>query len=252
MFNLLGIGNSFSDDAFEWIEYILNGMGIENKSVNNMYIGGCSLKQHLDNFITDSPAYEYRRYKYGVTSGNMKLKESLQLEDWQYVTLQQASHDSGIKESYDVLGEVIEWVKKYKPDAKLYWHMTWAYAQENAHPEFKRYDNDQLTMYNAIIDCVKSEVLKHNEFVNVIPSGTAIQNARTSSLGDSLDRDGYHLSYDLGRYIAGLCVVCTILDVEPEKIAFAPHGIDPYRRRIAVESVKNALKNPFAITRSKL
>lgn len=96
-------------------------------------------------------------------------------------------------------------------------------------------------MYNAIIDCVKSEVLKHNEFVNVIPSGTAIQNARTSSLGDSLDRDGYHLSYDLGRYIAGPCVLCNILNVKPEKIAFAPRGIDPYRR-IAVESVKNAVK----------
>ena len=253
MFKLLGIGNSFSDDAFEWVYPMLESLKIENKAVNNLYIGGCSLGTHLNNMKEDLPAYEYRRFERRISSSNFKIGEALKIDDWQYITVQQGSHDSGIKESYTVLGELLDLVKKSKPSgAKLYWHMTWAYAKDSTHPAFVNYGNDQLKMYNAIVDCVKSEVLKFGDFVGVIPSGTAIQNARTSSLGDNLDRDGFHLSYDLGRYIAGLCVVCTILGVDPESIPFTPHGVDPLRKKIAIESVRNALKNPFGITNSLL
>lgn len=253
MFKLLGIGNSFSDDAFEWVYPMLESLKIENKAVNNLYIGGCSLGTHLNNMKEDLPAYEYRRFERRISSSNFKISEALKIDDWQYITMQQGSHDSGIKESYAVLGELLDLVKKSKPsNAKLYWHMTWAYSKDSTHPAFANYGNDQLKMYNDIVDCVKSEVLKSGDFVGVIPSGTAIQNARTSSLGDNLDRDGFHLSYDLGRYIAGLCVVCTILGVDPESIPFTPHGVDPLRKKIAIESVRNALKNPFGITNSLL
>ncbi len=39
----------------------------------------------------------------------------------------------------------------------------------------------------------------------VIPAGTAIQNARTSSQGDTYTRDGYHLEQTYGRFTAA-CV----------------------------------------------
>lgn len=253
MFRLLGIGNSFSDDAFEWVYPILTGNGYKDVAVNNLYIGGCSLETHLNNIKNDLPAYDYRRFERGISSTNFKISEALKIEDWQYITLQQASYSSGEKQSYDCLNELLDLLKKQKPkNARLYWHMTWAYAQGSAHPEFVRYSNDQLTMYNAIVECVRDKVLKFSDFIKVIPSGTAVQNARTSSVGDNLDRDGYHLSFDFGRYIAGLCVVCTILDIKPEEITFVPRGVDPLRRKIAIESVNNALKYPFEITKSKL
>ena len=56
-------------------------------------------------------------------------------------------------------------------------------------------------MYNAIVDCVK-DLMKEYHFDILIPSGTAIQNARTSSLGDTFNRDGYHLKRTYGRYTA--------------------------------------------------
>ena len=241
MFKLLGIGNSFSDDAFEWVDQILQELNIEERAVNNLYIGGCSVSDHVFNMRNDLPKYDYRRFSYKLSSPNIKISEALKLDDWQYITLQQASHDSGTPEAYEFLGELIRRVNEMKPqNAKLYWHMTWAYNQNTTHPCFPRYDSDQTKMYNAIVDCVKTQVLKFDDFVKVIPSGTAIQNARSSSLGDNLDRDGFHLSYDLGRYIAAMCVVCTILDIAPEKITFVPHGVDPLRRKIAVEKIGRA------------
>ena len=250
-FKLLGIGNSFSDDAFKWVYPMIDSMGIEDKAVNNLYIGGCPLYEHLRNMENDLPRYDYRRFERDISSTNFKISEALKLEDWQYITLQQSSGDSGIRESFGVLEELLARVNALKPaNAKLYWHMTWAYSAKSSNPEFKKYGNDQLAMYNALIDCVKTEVLKFKDFVGVIPSGTAIQNARTSSLGDNMDRDGFHLSMDLGRYIAGLCVVCTILGTDPADIPFAPCGVDPLRRKIAEESVRNAIKAPFEITPS--
>lgn len=41
----------------------------------------------------------------------------------------------------------------------------------------------------------------------IIPTGTAIQNARTSFVGDHMNRDGYHLDLKIGRYTAALYMV---------------------------------------------
>ena len=48
---ILAIGNSFSDDAMEHLAVILKGAGVENISLGNLYIGGCSLETHYNNII---------------------------------------------------------------------------------------------------------------------------------------------------------------------------------------------------------
>ena len=97
-----------------------------------------------------------------------------------------------------------------------------------------------IKMYNAIISCMKNFVLD-KDFVAIIPNGTAIQNARTSYIGDNLCRDQYcHLTYDFGRYIAGLTMVATITGADISKVTYTP-GISEQYRQIAIESVVNAL-----------
>ncbi|MBO5280574.1 MAG: DUF4886 domain-containing protein, partial [Clostridia bacterium] len=112
----------------------------------------------------------------------------------------------------------------------------------------------QMTMYNAIISTVQSVIPEHAEITRIIPSGTAVQNLRTSYLGDTLTRDGYHMSYDIGRYTVGLTWVCTITGISPDEISWIPsayqnvaEALDPIR-----EAVKNALEAPFDITDSKI
>ena len=106
-FKLLGIGNSFSDDAFKWVYPMIDSMGIEDKAVNNLYIGGCPLCEHLRNMENDLPRYDYRRFERDISSTNFKISEALKLEDWQHITLQQSSGDSGIRESFGVLEELL-------------------------------------------------------------------------------------------------------------------------------------------------
>ena len=106
-------------------------------------------------------------------------------------------------------------------------------------------------MYNSIVSTVKEKVLSIPEIDVVVPNGTAIQNARTSFVGDNLTRDGYHLSYDLGRYIAGLTLVSSMTGVDISNVKYAPSGVSSDYQKVAVESCLNAIENPFKITDSK-
>ena len=87
-------------------------------------------------------------------------------------------------------------------------HQTWAYASTSKHSGFKNYNCNQLTMYQAIADAVK-KAAKVNKIKIVIPSGTAIQNARTSFIGDHLNRDGNSLIH--GQLIAVVVFKSTML-----------------------------------------
>ena len=85
----------------------------------------------------------------------------------------------------------------------------------------------------------------------LIPTGTAVENARTSRIG-LLTRDCYHLSMDKGRYIAALTFIAAITGLDFTDITWAPDGVDAYALQVAVESAKNALLHPLTVTPSKL
>ncbi len=183
------------------------------------------------------------------------LLEGLTNEKWDYISMQQLSPNSGIASTYgNTLTQLVAFVKENmtNPDAKLVWHMTWAYQSDSTHSAFVNYNKDQMTMYNAIVDAVRSCVLTVPDFTAVIPSGTAIQNARTSFAGDRLTRDGYHLNYNLGRYIAGLTWYAAITGAPLEGATYnpAPSEITDDVMAMAKEAVKNAIIKPFEVTES--
>ena len=82
----------------------------------------------------------------------------------------------------------------------------------------------------------------------LVPAGTAIQNARTSALGDSLNRDGFHLNYIYGRYTAA----CTWFEAITGKSVigntYTPKGITPQQKSIAQKAAHAAVKKPFEVT----
>ena len=129
--------------------------------------------------------------------------------------------------------------------------MTWAYQQNSTHGDFSKYNKDQLTMYQAIVDTVNARIESNSKIELVVPNGTSIQNARTSFVGDNLTRDGYHLSYDFGRYIAGLTLVAKMTGVDISILEYAPTGVSKAYKDIAIESVINAINNPYKVTTSK-
>ena len=251
-FRILAIGNSFSQDAVEqYLHELAEAEGIST-IIGNMFIGGCSLERHVKNARDNAPAYAYR--KIGTDGkkrekGKMSLETVLADEDWDYVSLQQASPFSGMYETYEAsLPELIEYVKARLPKkTKLMLHQTWAYASTSRHSGFKNYNCNQLTMYQAIADAVK-KAAKANKIKIVIPSGTAIQNARTSFIGDHLNRDGYHLDVKIGRYTAACTWFERIFKHNVVGNPYTPEGLDEARKAVAQKAAHAAVKHPYKVT----
>lgn len=254
-FNILMVGNSFSDDTIEHVYDICKDLGIE-VNIANLYIGGCNLDTHYQNLTRNNKAYAYRVYNKNTNSWNWtnvyntSIEDAINDYDWDFVSLQQVSGLSGIGYTYSKLDMIFEEILYLKEDVNFVWNMTWAYQQNTTHGDFARYEKDQMTMYNKICETVQNNIL-NNEYVKaIIPNGTSVQNVRTSFIGDTLTRDGYHLSYDLGRYITGLTLVATMTGQDISKIKFAPNGVSETHRQVVVEAVQNALANPFEVTES--
>lgn len=209
---VLAIGNSFSQDAIEQYLYELARAQGDSLVIGNAYIGGCSIDRHYTNLLKDSALYAYRKVVGGVRSERKKwtLKQIIRDEQWDIISLQQASQLSGVFESYKNLPAFKRLVESYITNfhVEFVWHMTWAYAEDFKSPLFYNYDNKQRQMYSDIISTMLS-VMPAIGNPRIVPTGTAVQLVR-HRLGDILNRDGMHLSYTLGRYTAA-CTWCEFL-----------------------------------------
>lgn len=204
---ILCIGNSFSWDAVEQELAPLCEEGKQPIIIGNLYYGGCSLEQHYTFMHKDTAAYSFRYIEHGVRTPNegYSLRQALRLMQWDYISFQQASHDSGIQDSYEpYLSDLIDTVRAYQPNARLCWMQTWSYSQDAKHPQFPRYQKSQQIMDDSIHNATLALLKLHPE-LTLIPCGKAITLARQTKLGDTLCRDGYHLNYEYGRYTAA-CV----------------------------------------------
>ena len=204
---VLCIGNSFSWDAVEQELAPLCQSANQAIIIGNLYYGGCSLEQHYTFMHKDTAAYSFRYIEHGIRTLNegYSLRQALKLMQWDYISFQQASHDSGIQSTYEpYLSDLIDTVRTYQPNAILCWMQTWSYSQDAKHPQFPRYQKSQTIMDDSIHNATVAIIKKHPE-LTLIPCGKAITLARQTKLGDTLCRDGYHLNYEYGRYTAA-CV----------------------------------------------
>lgn len=201
---VLAIGNSFSQDATHYLKKIAMSDGIELKVVN-LYIGGCSLETHWHNVEQDAKLYLYELD--GISTGkHVSIKEVLLEEEWDFVITQQASHDSGIQETYyPFIVNLFNYIKEYSPNSEIILHQTWAYEIDSTHNCFGRYHNSQQEMYERLCKAYKQTSKELG--VRMIPCGDLVQKVRTKEPfiyekgGLSLCRDGYHMDYIYGRYL---------------------------------------------------
>lgn len=253
---VLALGNSFSRDVVEQNLHELAANEGVTLIIGNMYIGGCTLEKHLKNGKSDKAAYSYRKIdRDGVRSVTPKqtLVDGLSDEKWDYIVIQQQSALAGVYCSYGrYLPELMAFCHEYAPKAKFALQQTWAYEGDATNNQFAFYEYDQMKMYEAIVDATKRIYEeKQYEFVMLFPVGTAIQNARTSHLGDNLTADGFHLEKVIGRYI-GACVWCEILtgkSVVGNK--YAPNGASEQDILAAQKAAHEAVSHPYAVTKIK-
>ncbi|MBQ3203123.1 MAG: DUF4886 domain-containing protein [Clostridia bacterium] len=250
---ILAIGNSFSVDAMRNYLYdVLKSADYDQVILGNLYVGGCSIDTHWNYISSNSGSYEYHKNDDNgewVTTYGAKAMDALQDENWDVITVQQVSGNSGMPETFGNLQNLVNWVNQYKtnPDAKVLWHMTWAYQQDSTHESFPNYGSDQMTMYNAIVDTVQNTVLAVDGIDGVIPAGTAIQNLRQTSIGDTLTADGYHLNDLHGDYTASLTWYAAITGESLDLVDYAPASVtnDVFNIKRAVG---RAIINPYEVS----
>ena len=84
----------------------------------------------------------------------------------------------------------------------------------------------------------------------MIPNGTAVQNLRTSFIGDKLTRDGYHMSYDKGRYVTALTFAKSLTGCDLTDITYTPSSYTYKAEEITAmkEAADNACAKPYEVT----
>ncbi len=248
---ILFIGNSFSDDTMEHAANILVSLGASSVSLGNMYIGGCSINRHVDNAANDRALYEYRTNtgEGWTTTPNTSIRMALTSQDWDVVAIQSGTADGSRNtcqrcyENLPILTAYIKALCEHTP--KIAFNMTWVGEAWNGHPEIVAFDGDQEAMYREVARIAKEYVSPLVDAVS--PAGTAIQNARAMGLAP-LNRDGYHLSWGLGRYIAALTFVGAVTDLDIREVSWRPESVSEAGQALSVRAACDALQTPFAVT----
>ncbi|MBQ8605894.1 MAG: DUF4886 domain-containing protein [Clostridia bacterium] len=213
--NILAIGNSFSQDATRYLEDIARASG-EKLSVASLYIGGCSLEKHFRNFYADNKTYELI-WNGSNTGFFVTIKEALLSRAWDVVTLQQQSLQSADFETFEpYLSYLCKEIRTLCPKSKIYMYETWGYANATPKLETTKYSN-HTEMYLDIKKSYK-QASERIDADGIIPCGELI-NRLHAEKGLTVHRDGFHLSYGLGRYAAGLVWFKTLFGKMPSQIS---------------------------------
>ena len=257
---VLAITSSFGLNTTELLHDIAMAEGAEEVIVARLYASGCTLESHVNNLTKNIGAYEYTKKVNGgwkkITGATML--HGLQDEDWDVIFMQQSAARAGKSDTYkDYVDTLVEYVLKNKtnPNARFVWNMTWAYDQDTDQTVFLEYGAQQMGMYRAIVLTTKEMIVPRKDFAAIIPSGTAIQNARTY-YGDTLTKDTYHLN-DLGRIIAGYTMYATLIGKELTQINLGQAKSTEFLvatvltdtdKQVILKAVNAAIKNPYTVT----
>lgn len=225
-YHILAIGNSFSEDAAQYIHQAALAVGIQ-ATIVNLYIGGCSLERHWINIEKNSPAYQYQ-INGEKTSRQASINEVLREESWDFIVTQQASFDSGWSDTYEpFLGLLIAYLREEAPNAELFLQQTWAYEPDSGHENFMRYHRDQKEMYERLTACYTQKAREYR--LGLIPCGAVIQELRKSKIFDvgengmSICRDGHHMSYIYGRYALACVWIKTLFHANIKEMSYVPY-----------------------------
>ncbi|MCI6250493.1 MAG: InlB B-repeat-containing protein [Bacteroidales bacterium] len=205
---VLSIGNSFSIDANLILPQVVVDAGVprDNFVLYATIYAGASL-EYWDNMYTTDTPLPYVHYMGGkllrLEDKEWTLRTLLQSQPWDVVVIQQASALSTNHKSFQpYMNRMIEYIRQDCPNkhVRIGWQLTWSYPQTATSGPVYEEGWRKIAM-------IANQKCHDTGIDFIIPSGTAIQNARTTELGENsngITRDGLHLSFGVGVYIAAM------------------------------------------------
>ena len=268
---VFSIGNSFSQDSVTRLHEVATACGYENFIFAYVSVSGSKLENHYANLQSGFSEYSFHKYdKTGLIESADKektLEYAIKNENWDIITFQQGITHSGKADSVEpYLKPLAKMIRERatNKDLRIYWHETWAY-QENS-PQISNYGT-QEKMFSAIIDVVQNTVEPTGIYTKIIPNGTAVQNMRTTIVGDNMQRDELHLNRNYGWLLASCVWFKTLIPeaelsgilTDPTCCATLNAGVSDLAAlgitvssedlgKLIIKSVEAAIRNPYEVT----
>ena len=235
---LLTIGNSFADSAFVFLPKVVSsvdGCSIIMERANH---GGCELSRHWRYISEEEADSSVKNYN------KRTLRKILNSRKWDFITIQQASHESWKAESYQpYANNIIGYVNKNAPSAEVLIQQTWSYRLDS--PRFKKWRISQKEMgYEfKMYDKALLKTLKWPDLPNQsgdLVGQMAWDKAKKGYL--YINVDSIHLN-DRGRYLQACVWFGFMFEKDPRLIKYVPKSIADkdaeFLRNVAYTALKD-------------
>ena len=125
---------------------------------------------------------------------------------------------------------------QHRTGARLLLHqdLAWAvdyFKEPCIEPAFAAYGYDQQRMYDDLVE--RTQALAGHRELEVLPVETAVQNVRATFDRDNLTRDGVHLNYSIGCYLAACTWYEALTGRDVRDNAYDPGRLFPERAALA-------------------
>lgn len=175
---VLMVGNSFSLSCEQYLPKVAASVPDCALKLEIAYIGGCSLERHVKEYRKSAEDPEYKPYK-NLKRDFVTLQELLAADQWDIISIQQASHFSWDYTSYQPWAdELIAIIKESNPQAEIVIQQTWSYnAGDTRIGDLQSpWKFDQEGMYLRLTDAYLN--LSQKTGFRIIPVGLAVQYTR--------------------------------------------------------------------------
>ena len=279
---VLTLGHSLSNNANFMLNAVAHAEGYKEMKVGFLYYSGCPLKKHVEFLTNNSP--EYVLYvsstetpnEPAAAMENVTMLDAIKFDYWDIIVMQGGVFELAKPETFTNgdIQTIQKYVNEHKrnPNAVFYWNLPWAFATDPAlqnegyAKQYLPYGNDRRTLFNTFCKNVQDHIVPDETFVKFIPSGAAVENAISSYMKESDILCDYAHAGDFGRLIAAYTYFCVLtgvdkleeikLDAIPKKFVKTSdvpgeRVLQDYDKALILESVNNALANPYQITESQ-
>lgn len=274
---ILSIGEEFSRSVFDYLYKVLEAEGYTDISVAYLHGGfkhSISITDYAAGLAENTNTYHYICNQRDFTEDfarDYSVKMAVEKEDWDYIVLNTDPIQSGQASEFTAaLDTMVTYINQHKtnPNAKIGWHMNWAYQKDCAHVAVKVDKEAEIqesfkTVYGSDPDAMYTAILQAAQQVQgkvdlVVPVGTAIMNMKSSYLNDvQVDEGELVVSGDnlteLGKLVASYTWYAELSGKKLEDLNFSDaflFDLSAADRKVVAEAVNNAVKTPYQLTES--